>query len=111
MSAFMTGSGKFVPSISHISLSAEAEQPKVVADTSLKAAHVPEGGVSLRKHIKIYNDSELAGVPEVVADSIPPVPKSSSSSKALQFLEENFGKYWIVTAVLAAVVLYKYLKK
>lgn len=83
MSRYMTGSGKFVPVVSEYSL---AQQLPGYRDPDLKTTNGDNPPL----------------------DVIPPTPENPDARpKFIQYAEEYFGRYWIVTLVLLIIVLFR----
>ena len=87
MSKLMTGSGKFVPSVSNYA--ANAQEDIEVSETVMT------------KEIK-----------EEEAIVIPEVPASPDARPVIiQYAEEYFGKYWFVTLALLVVLLFRGIRR
>lgn len=85
MSRFMTGSGKFVPVVSDYNSTLDAPAQEA---TDYKLKTPPEK--------------------EEPLDVIPPTPENPDARpKFIQYAEEYFGRYWIVTLVLLIIVLFR----
>lgn len=81
MSKLMTGSGKFVSSVSNYEIKQE--------DLEVSETVMTKDDVNL-------------------ALDIPEVPKNPDARPVLiQYAEEYFGKFWFVTLVLLAVLLFR----
>lgn len=90
MSRLMTGSGKFVSVVSEYS---SAQQP---------TAGLIEPDVKLAKEINNTNGDNPP------LDVIPPTPENPDARpKFIQYAEEYFGRYWIVTLVMLIIVLFR----
>lgn len=90
MSRLMTGSGKFVSVVSEYS---SAQQP--TADI-------------VDPNVKLAKDTNSTNGDNPPLDVIPPTPKNPDARPMfIQYAEEYFGKYWVLTLVLLIIVLFR----
>lgn len=100
------GSGKFVAPMSYSEMDTSEVTVKAgQVSQPFKADLNPE----VKEEENLEDNYQDVEYDETVEDSIPPVPENPSPGY-IRFLEENFGKYWLVTVLLSVLVVYLYFK-